>query len=180
MLKPITALALAYRDAAQKQNATDKWPLIFELVDEAHEKFGSSDNELILKVLGQIELVKATAIENTGEAVDVDTLVTSLKRVVDNTGAPEVVRSRSQLKIGHTYYSEKRYDEALAEYIFFVETFPNSELAPNAQYQAAVCHYQIAQAATDAGSKKLSLQNAVSAAEKVPTPDERREQPHQC
>ncbi|MDE0399414.1 MAG: tetratricopeptide repeat protein [Candidatus Poribacteria bacterium] len=162
-------LALAYRDAAQKQNATEKWTLIFELVDEAHEKFGSSDNELILKVLGQIELVKATAIESTGETVDVDTLVTSLKRVVDNTGAPEVVRSRSQLKIGHTYYSEKRYDEALAEYIFFVQTFPNSELAPNAQYQAAVCHYQIAQAATDAGSKQLSLQNAVSAAEKVPT-----------
>ena len=162
-------LALAYRDAAQKQNATDKWALIFDLVDEAHEKFGSSDNELILKVLGQIELVKATAIENTGEAVDVDTLVASLKRVVDNTGAPEVVRSRSQLKIGHTYYSEKRYDEALAEYIFFVQTFPNSELAPNAQYQAAVCHYQIAQAATDAGSKQLSLQNAVSAAEKVST-----------
>ena len=162
-------LALAYRDAAQKQNATDKWPLIFELVDEAHEKFGSSDNELILKVLGQIELVKATAIENTGETVDVNTLVASLKRVVENTGAPEVVRSRSQLKIGHTYYSEKRYDEALAEYLFFVQTFPNSELAPNAQYQAAVCHYQIAQAATDAGSKQLSLQNAVSAAEKVPT-----------
>ena len=162
-------LALAYRDAAQKQNATDKWALIFDLVDEAHEKFGSSDNELILKVLGQIELVKATAIENTGETVDVDTLVVSLKRVVDNTGAPEMVRSRSQLKIGHTYYSEKRYDEALAEYIFFVQTFPNSELAPNAQYQAAVCHYQIAQAATDAGSKKLSLQNAVSAAEKVST-----------
>ena len=162
-------LALAYRDAAQKQNATDKWPLIFELVDEAHEKFGSSDNELILKVLGQIELVKATAIENTGEAVDVDTLVVSLKRVVENTGAPEEVRSRSQLKIGHTYYGEKRYDEALAEYLFFVQTFPNSELAPNAQYQAAVCHYQIAQQATDAGSKQLSLQNAVSAAEKVST-----------
>ena len=162
-------LALAYRDAAQKQNATDKWPLIFDLVDEAHEKFGASDNEQILKVLGQIELVKATAIESTGETVDVDTLVASLKRVVDNTGAPEVVRSRSQLKIGHTYYSEKRYDEALAEYLFFVQTFPNSELAPNAQYQAAVCHYQIAQAAADAGSKQLSLQNAVSAAEKVST-----------
>ena len=162
-------LALAYRDAAQKQKATDKWPLIFDLVDEAHEKFGSSDNEQILKVLGQIELVKATAIESTGETVDVDTLVSSLKRVVDNTGAPEMVRSRSQLKIGHTYYSEKRYDEALAEYLFFVQTFPNSELAPNAQYQAAVCHYQIAQAATDAGSKQLSLQNAVSAAEKVST-----------
>ena len=162
-------LALAYRDAAQKQNDMEKWSLILSLVDEAHDKFGASDSEAVLKALGQIELIKATAIENAGGEVDLAMLVSSLKRVVDNTGAPEEVRSRSQLKIGHTYYGEKRYDEALAEYLFFVQTFPNSELAPNAQYQAAVCHYQIAQAATDAGSKKLSLQNAVSAAEKVPT-----------
>ena len=162
-------LALAYRDAAQKQNNMEKWPLIFPLVDEANEKFASSEDELVLRVLGQIELIKATAIENTGEDVDINVLVASLKRVVDNTGAPEEVRSRSQLKIGHTYYSAKRYDEALAEYTFFVQTFPNSELAPNAQYQAAVCHYQIAQDATDAGSKKLSLQHAVDAANKVAT-----------
>ena len=162
-------LALAYRDAAQNQNDTEKWTLILALVDEAHDKFGSSDDEQALKALGQIELIKATAIENTGGEVDLAMLVSSLKRIVDNTGASEEVRSRSQLKIGHTYYGEKRYDEALAEYLFFVQTFPNSELAPNAQYQAAVCYYQIAQEATDAGSKKLSLQNAVSAAEKVPT-----------
>ena len=162
-------LALAYRDAAQKQNATEKWPLILTLVDEANDKFAGSDDELVLKTLGHIELIKATAIENSSEEVDIDTLVASLKRIVDNTGAPEDARSRSQLKIGHTYYSAKRYDEALAEYIFFVQTFPNSELAPNAQYQVAVCHYQIAQAATDAGSKKLSLQNAADAAEKVAT-----------
>ncbi|MDE0689716.1 MAG: tetratricopeptide repeat protein [Candidatus Poribacteria bacterium] len=162
-------LALAYRDAAQKQDDTEKWPLILQLADEANDKYASSDNELVLKTLGHIDLIKATAIENTGEEVDVDALVASLKRIVDNTGAPEEARSRSQLKIGHTYYSAKRYDEALAEYLLFVQTFPNSELAPNAQYQAAVCHYQISQSATDAGSKQLSLQNAVSAAEKVST-----------
>ena len=162
-------LALAYRDAAQKQNQTDKWPLILELVDEANSKFAGSEDELVLKTLGHIELVKATAIENSSEDVDTDTLVASLKRFVENTGADEEARSRSQLKIGHTYYSAKRYDEALAEYLLFVELFPNSEFAPNAQYQAAVCHYQISQAATDAGSKQLSLQNAVSAAEKVAT-----------
>ncbi len=162
-------LALAYRDAAQKQNATDKWPLILQLADEASDKYASSDDELVLKTLGHIDLIKATAIENSSEEVDIDALVASLKRIVDNTGAPEEARSRSQLKIGHTYYSAKRYDEALAEYLLFVQTFPSSELAPNAQYQAAVCHYQIAQAATDAGSKQLSLQNAVSAAEKVAT-----------
>ena len=162
-------LALAYRDAAQKQNDAEKWPLILQLADEASEKFASSDNEGILKTLGHIDLIKATAIESSSEEVDIDALVASLKRIVDNTGAPEEARSRSQLKIGHTYYTAKRYDEALAEYLFFVQTFPNSELAPNAQYQAAVCHYQIAQAAMDAGSKQLSLQNAVAAAEKVET-----------
>ena len=162
-------LALAYRDAAQKQSDTEKWPLILQLADEANDKYASSDNDLVLKTLGHIDLIKATAIENSGEEVDIDALVASLKRIVDNTGAPEEARSRSQLKIGHTYYSAKRYDEALAEYLLFVQTFPKSELAPNAQYQAAVCHYQISQAATDAGSKQLSLQNAVSAAEKVRT-----------
>ena len=162
-------LALAYRDAAQKQDDTEKWPLILQLADEANSKFAASDNDLVLKTLGHIDLIKATAIENSSEEVDVDALVASLKRIVDNTGAPEEARSRSQLKIGHTYYSAKRYDEALAEYLAFVQNFQNSELAPNAQYQAAVCHYQIAQAATDAGSKQLSLQNAVSAAEKVAT-----------
>ena len=162
-------LALAYRDAAQKQNDAAKWPLILQLADEASEKYAASDDAAVLKALGHIDLIKATAIENSSEEVDIDALVASLKRIVDNTGAPEEARSRSQLKIGHTYYSAKRYDEALAEYLFFVQTFPNSELAPNAQYQAAVCHYQIAQAATDAGSKQLSLQNAVAAAEKVET-----------
>ena len=162
-------LALAYRDAAQKQDDAEKWPLILQLADEASDKYASSDNELVLKTLGHIDLIKATAIENSSEEVDIDALVASLKRIVDNTGAPEEARSRSQLKIGHTYYGVKRYDEALAEYLLFVQTFPNSELAPNAQYQAAVCHYQIAQAATDAGSKQLSLQNAVNAAEKVST-----------
>ena len=162
-------LALAYRDAAQKQDDAEKWPLILQLADEASDKYASSDNELVLKTLGHIDLIKATAIENSSEEVDIDALVASLKRIVDNTGAPEEARSRSQLKIGHTYYGVKRYDEALAEYLLFVQTFPNSELAPNAQYQAAVCHYQIAQAAMDAGSKQLSLQNAVSAAEKVST-----------
>ena len=162
-------LALTYRDAAQKQNDVEKWPLILALADEANDKFASSGNELVLRALGQIELIKATAIESSSEEVDVDALVASLKRIVENTGAPEDARSRSQLKIGHTYYSAKRYDEALSEYLAFVQNFPNNELAPNAQYQVAVCHYQIAQAATDAGSKQLSLQNAVSAAEKVAT-----------
>ena len=144
-------------------------PLILQIADEANSKYAASDNALVLKTLGHIDLIKATAIENSSEEVDVDALVMSLQRIVDNTGAPEEARSRSLLKIGHTYYSAKRYDEGLAAYLDFVQKFPNSELAPNAQYQAAVCHYQIAQAATDAGSKQLSLQNTVAAAEKVAT-----------
>ena len=162
-------LALAYRDAAQKHGDTEKWPLVLQIAEEANDKYASSEDELVLRTLGHIELIKATAIENTSEEVDVDVLVASLKRIVNNTGAPEDARSRSQLKIGHTYYGVKRYEEALSEYLLFVEMFPNNELAANAQYQAAVCHYQIAQAAGDKGSKDLALQNAVSAAQKVST-----------
>lgn len=162
-------LALAYRDAAQKQGDTEKWPLVLAIAEEANDKYASSDDELVLRTLGHIESIKATAIENASEVPDVDALVASLKRIVNNTGAPEDARSRSQLKIGHTYYGAKRYEEALAEYLTFVQMFPKSELAPNAQYQAAVCHYQIAQASLDNDSKQLSLQNAVSAAQKVVT-----------
>lgn len=162
-------LALAYRDAAQKHGDTEKWPLVLQIADEANDKYASSEKELVLRTLGHIELVKATAIENTSEDVDIDVLAASLKRIVNNTGAPADARSRSQLKLGHTYYGAKRYEEALAEYLLFVEMFPSNELAPNAQYQAAVCHYQIAQAAGDKGTKDLALQNAVSAAQKVAT-----------
>lgn len=162
-------LALAYRDAAQKHGDTEKWPLVLQIADEANDKYASSEEELVLRTLGHIELVKATAIENTSEDVDIDVLAASLKRIVNNTGAPADARSRSQLKLGHTYYGAKRYEEALAEYLLFVEMFPSNELAPNAQYQAAVCHYQIAQAAGDKGTKDLALQNAVSAAQKVAT-----------
>lgn len=162
-------LALAYRDAAQKHGDTEKWPLVLQIADEANDKYASSEEELVLRTLGHIELVKATAIENTSEDVDVDILAASLKRIVNNTGAPADARSRSQLKIGHTYYGVKRYEEALAEYLRFVEMFPSNELAPNAQYQASVCHYQIAQAAGDKGTKDLALQNAVTAAQKVAT-----------
>ena len=162
-------LALAYRDAAQKHGDTEKWPLVLQIADEANDKYASSEEELVLRTLGHIELVKATALENTGEEVDIDVLAASLKRIVNNTGAPADARSRSQLKLGHTYYGAKRYEEALAEYLLFVEMFPSNELAPNAQYQAAVCHYQIAQAAGDKGTKDLALQNAVTAAQKVAT-----------
>ncbi len=162
-------LALAYRDAAQKHGDTEKWPLVLQIADEANDKYASSEEELVLRTLGHIELVKATAIENTSEDVDIDVLAASLKRIVNNTGAPADARSRSQLKLGHTYYGAKRYEEALAEYLLFVEMFPSNELAPNAQYQAAVCHYQIAQAAGDKGTKDLALQNAVTAAQKVAT-----------
>lgn len=162
-------LALAYRDAAQKHGDTEKWPLVLQIADEANDKYASSEEELVLRTLGHIELVKATAIENTSEEIDIDVLAASLKRIVNNTGAPADARSRSQLKLGHTYYGAKRYEEALAEYLLFVEMFPSNELAPNAQYQASVCHYQIAQAAGDKGTKDLALQNAVTAAQKVAT-----------
>ncbi|MCE2400396.1 tetratricopeptide repeat protein [Candidatus Poribacteria bacterium] len=159
-------LVLLYQDAAQKRGDTAKWSLIVQTADAASEKFANSSEEVVLQTLGRIDLIKAVALENTN-ADDVDSLVASLQRVIDNPGALEDARMRSQLKIGHAYYGKERYQEALAAYNSFVEKFPNSEIAPSAQYQAAVCYYQIAQQADDAEAAQLAYTNAASAAEKV-------------
>ena len=161
-------LALLYQDAALKHGDTSKWALVLQVADAANEKFANSNEEEILNRLGRIDLIKASALENTN-ADDVDGLVASLQRIIDNTGAPIDARIRSQLKIGHTYYGKKRFQEALAAYKLFVENFPESDIAPSAQYQAAVCYYQIAKKAEDADaeSAQLAYTNAASAAEKV-------------
>ncbi len=162
-------LVLVYSDAAQKHGDTSKWPLILETADAASAQFAESDDELVLRTLGQIDLIKASAIENT-DPDNVEALVAGFKRIVENTGAPETARIRAQLKIGHTYYRKEHFQDALAAYKMFVETYPDNEIAPNAQYQAAVCYYQIAlqaQEANDTNSAQLAYTNAVSEAEKV-------------
>ena len=159
-------LALVYQDAAQKHGDTTKWSLVVQTADAATEKFANSSEELVLQTLGQIDLIKATALENIN-ADDIEGLVASLQRIVENSGAREDARIRSQLKIGHTYYSKERFEEALAAYKLFVEKFPNSEIAPTAQFQSAVCYYQIAQKAKDADAAQLAYTNAASEAEKV-------------
>ncbi len=159
-------LVLVYHDAAQKHGDTTKWPLVLQTADAANEKFSDSSDELVLQTLGRIDLIKATALESTN-ADDIDGLVVNLQRIIDNPGASEDARIRSQLKIGHTYYKKDRYEEALAAYKSFVEKFPNSDIVPSAQYQVAVCYYQIAQKTEDAGAAQLAYTNAASAAEKV-------------
>lgn len=159
-------LALVYQDAAQKHGDTSKWALVQQTADAASEEFADSEDELVLRTLGQIDLIKASALENT-DPDNVEGLIAGLQRIIDNPGAPENARVRSQLKIGHTYYSKERYQEALTAYQQFVETFPDSEIAPSAQYQAAVCYYQIAQNSEDAEAAKLGYTNAATAAEKV-------------
>ena len=162
-------LVLVYSDAAQKRGDASKWPLIIETADAASAQFGDSDDELVLRTLGQIDLIKASAIENT-DPDNVEALVAGFKRIVENTGAPETARIRAQLKIGHTYYRKERFQDALAAYKMFVETYPDNEITPNAQYQAAVCYYQMAlkaQEANDTNSAQLAYTNAVSEAEKV-------------
>ena len=162
-------LVLLYRDAAQKQGDTSKWSLVLQTADAASQTYRDSTEEQVLRTLGHIELIKATAIENSDD-YDVDSLIASLQQIVDNSGAPDDARIRSQLKIGHTYYSKERYAEALAAYKTFVENFPDSEIAPGAQYQVAVCHYQIAVKAGESGdaeSEQLAYTNAIGAAVKV-------------
>ncbi len=161
-------LALAYRDMALAGNA-EVWPKVLETADTAYEEHGSSDNTIVQKTLGHIDLVKATAIEKRGlesEEEKAD-LIASLRRIVQNTGAPEDSRSRAQLKIGHLYYGDGDHEKALAEYQTFVQMFPNSELVPNALYQASVCYYQIGQDSTDEGAQQLAFQNAVNTATQV-------------
>ena len=162
-------LVLLYRDAAQKQGDTSKWSLVMQTANSASQAFADSTDEQVLRTLGRIELIKATAIENT-DADDIDGLIASLKQIVDNVGAPEEARISSQLKIGHSYYRTERYDEALAAYKAFLENFPNSEIAPSVQYQIAVCHYQIAvkaEKAEDTESAQLAYTNAIGASVKV-------------
>lgn len=159
-------LVLVYHDVAEKQGDTAKWSLVLQTADAASDKFSNSSEETVLRTLGRIDLIKATALEKIN-VDDVEGLVASLQRIIENPGAAEDARIRSQLKIGHTYFRKERYQEALAAYQFFVETFPNSEIAPSAQYQAAVCYYQIAQKAEDAQAAQLAYTNTASAAQKV-------------
>ena len=160
-------LVLVYQDAAQKRGDTSKWSLVIQTAEAASDHFANTSDETILKTLGRIDLIKAIALENT-DADNIDVIVASLQQIVNNPGASEDARIRSQLKIGHTYYGKERYQEALTAYKTFVESFPNSDIAPSAQYQAAVCYYQIALKAEDADSAKLAYTNAVGAAMQVP------------
>ena len=161
-------LALAYRDMALAGSA-EAWPKVLETADTAYEKHGDSDNTTVKKTLGHIDLVKATAIEKRGLESEEQKaeLVASLRRIVQNTGAPEESRSRAQLKIGHLYYGAGEHQKALAEYQTFVQTFPDSELINNALYQASVCYYQIGQNNEDEQAQQLAFQNAVNTATQV-------------
>ena len=161
-------LALAYRDMALAGNAS-VWPKVLEVADTAYAQHGSSDNTTVQKTLGHIDLVKATAIEKRGIESEEEKaeLIASLRRIAQNTSAPEDSRSRAQLKIGHLYYADSEYEKALAEYQAFVQAFPNSELVTNALYQASVCYYQIGQNSTDEGAQQLAFQNAINAATQV-------------
>ena len=124
---------------------TSVWPKVLEVADTAYAKHGSSDNTTVQKTLGHIDLVKATAIEKQGLDSEEEKaeLIASLRRIAQNTGAPEDSRSRAQLKIGHLYYGDSEHEKALAEYQAFVQMFPNSELVTNALYQASICYYQL-------------------------------------
>lgn len=159
-------LVLLYQDAAQERGDTAKWSLIIQTADAASEKFAGSSEELVLQTLGRIDLIKAVALEKV-DADDIDSIIATLQEIADNPAAPDDTRMRSQLQIGHKYYRATRYQEALAAYQLFVETYPKSEIAASAQYQAAVCYYQIAQEAKDAAAAQTAYTKAASAAEKV-------------
>ena len=157
-------IVLAFRD-------TDQWENVMSYADEASDNFSDSSEGNILKTLGHIDLVKATAIENQGldSEEDKQLLIASLRRIVGNIGAPPEARTRAQLKIGHLYYRDKDYNTASTEYQKVTQEFPDAsaEILANAYYQTAVCYYQQAQSAGDLEAKNLAFQNSAGSAEKV-------------
>ena len=157
-------IVLAFRD-------TDQWENVMSYADEASDNFSDSSEGNILKTLGHIDLVKATAIEKQGidSEEDKQLLIASLQRIVVNTGAPLEARTRAQLKIGHLYYRDKDYSTAATEYQKVAQEFPSAdpEILANAYYQTAVCYYQQAQSTEDSGAKNLALQNSASSADHV-------------
>ncbi|MEC7866727.1 MAG: tetratricopeptide repeat protein [Candidatus Poribacteria bacterium] len=157
-------IVLAFRD-------TDQWENVMSYADEASDNFSDSSEVNVLKTLGHIDLVKATAIENQGidSEEDKQLLIASLQRIVGNTGAPPEARTRAQLKIGHLYYRDKDYSTAASEYQKVAQEFPGAdpEILANSYYQTAVCYYQQAQSVEDSGAKNLALQNSASSADKV-------------
>lgn len=161
-------LVSAYRDLALKQENAGHWAKVLEVADAANEKYMDSDDAGVKKTLGHIDLVKVTAIEKQGDpAEQMDMLVASLARIVSNEGAPEESRTRAQLKIGHLYFGAKDFANALTAYQTCAQMFPDSDVVATALYQASVCYYQMADAATDEGAKQLAYQNAANTVAKA-------------
>ncbi len=158
-------IVLAYRDLAAKGDEA-QWANVISVADTALEQFGASDEEKVQGTLNNINLVKIKAIEESKGTVEgIDALVDGLRKIIDSPVADAESKARAHLKIGHFMYEVKRYQDAIPEYEALVNLAPNSELVPMAQYQLAVCHFQLGQAAADEQEKQTHYQSSVERAE---------------
>jgi len=72
--------------------------------------------------------------------VDYDGAIESFQSIIDNYPYSEF-ELLAQLKIADAYYSDKRYEEALAYYQDFADLHPQHERVPYTLLRAALCHF---------------------------------------
>ncbi|HIE28750.1 TPA: tetratricopeptide repeat protein [Candidatus Poribacteria bacterium] len=158
-------ITLAYRDLAEKVDAA-YWAKIIEVADTATAAMGSSEDEKVLETLNNINLVKIRALEeSTGAEESVDAMTEVLHKVVDSPVASLDAKANAQLKMGHLLYEVKRYQDAISAYEKLLQIAPNHESVPTAQYQIAVCNFQLGQTATEDTEKQQYFQASVQASQ---------------
>jgi len=158
-------VALAYRDLAEKGDAA-YWAKIIEVADTATASLGDSEDGKVLETLNNINLVKINALEQSkGSEESVDAMVKVLRKVVTSPVATTDAKVNAQLKMGILLYEIKRYQEAIAAYEKLVEIAPpDHESVTTANYQIAVCYFQLGQAAEES-EKQQYFQASAEASE---------------
>jgi outer membrane protein assembly factor BamD len=72
--------------------------------------------------------------------INYDKAIEKFQAIIDNYPYSEY-ELRAQLKIADAYFSDKRYEEALAYYQDFADLHPQHERVPYTLLRAALCHY---------------------------------------
>jgi outer membrane protein assembly factor BamD len=72
--------------------------------------------------------------------INYDGAIESFQSIIDNYPYSEF-ELLAQLKIADAYYSDKRYEEALAYYQDFADLHPQHERVPYTLLRAALCHF---------------------------------------
>ncbi|GIX05758.1 MAG: hypothetical protein KatS3mg115_0161 [Candidatus Poribacteria bacterium] len=120
------------------------WAEVVQLADELAQRFGDRTDERARSAVTRGNLLKVVALEKIGSQ-DIDSMVASLRQVVESDAADPDAKLTAQLKIGNLLFQAERYDEAAPEYAKIGELFPQDEQAPIGYYQAAVSAFKHAE-----------------------------------